>query len=138
MYHAKLTHNAAEALKYLEAATHIADVARDSAMSYADHLLDECAPIYYEMGLYGEAVDAIREAIALCEEKMEIAVYRRLRFDAYLFLARVYADTGNYVRSAEVYDQLEACREDSPYPLDETKPLCPPSIREKAKEQKAE
>ena len=138
MYHAKLTHNAAEALKYLEAATHIADVARDSAMSYADHLLDECAPIYCEMGLYGEAVDAIREAVALCKKNMAVAAYRRLRFDACLFLARVYADTGDYVRSAEVYDQLEACREDSPYPFDETEPLCPPSIREKAREEKTE
>ena len=138
MFHAKLTHDTAEGLKYLCEATRIADAARDSAMSYADHLLDQCAPIYYEMGLFGEATDAIREAIQICDENAEIAVYRRLRFDACLFLARVYADNGDYIRSAEIYGQLESCRDDSPYPFDETKPLCPQSIRDAADAQRRE
>lgn len=135
MFHAKLTHDSAEALHFLEGATRIADVGRDSDMAYADHLLDECAPICCEMGLYGEAVDAILEAMRLCETHREIAVYRRLRFDAGLFLARVYADSGDFVRAEAAYDRLEDCRADSPYSFDETLPLCPEEIRERAREQ---
>ena len=74
-----------KALHCLEEATRIAAISRDSTMAYADHLLDQCAPIYYEMGLVDKAIEVIREAIQLCEENMEIASYRRLRFDAYLF-----------------------------------------------------
>ena len=105
-------------------------------MAYADHLLDQCAPIYYEMGLVDEAIGAIQEAIRLCEENMEIASYRRLRFDAYLFLTQIYTNTGDYIKAEEIYDQLEPYREDSPYDFDETKPLCPQSIRDKAAEQR--
>ncbi len=104
-------------------------------MAYADHLLDQCAPIYYEMGLVDDAIGAIQEAIRLCEENMEIASYRRLRFDAYLFLTQVYTNNGDYIKAEEIYDQLEPCRTDSPYAFDESKPLCPQSIRNKAAEQ---
>ena len=105
-------------------------------MAYADHLLDQCAPIYYEMGLVDDAIDAIQEAIRLCEENMEIASYRRLRFDAYLFLTQIYTNTDDYIKAEAIYDQLESCRGDSPYAFDESKPLCPQSIRDKAAEQR--
>lgn len=115
MYHVKATGDSEKALHCLEEATRIADTSRDSAMAYADHLLDQCAPIYYEMGLVDDAIGAIQEAIRLCEENMEIASYRRLRFDAYLFLTQVYTNNGDYIKAEEIYDQLEPCRTDSPY-----------------------
>lgn len=136
MYHVKATGDSEKALHCLEEATRIADTSRDSAMAYADHLLDQCAPIYYEMGLVDDAIGAIQEAIRLCEENMEIASYRRLRIDAYLFLTQVYTNNGDYIKAEEIYDQLESCRTDSPYAFDESKPLCPQSIRNKAAEQR--
>lgn len=136
MFHARVSKDTAKALTLLEEATRIADVARDSTMSYADHLVDQCASIYYELGMFGEAIGAIKEAIRLCEENNEIASYRRLRFDASLFLAQVYTDTEDYISAEEIYDQLESCREDSPYTHDESKPLCPPFVRDKAAEQR--
>ena len=136
MYHVKATGDSEKALRCLKEATRIADTARDSTMGYAEHLLDQCAPIFYEMGRFGEAIDAIREAIRLCEANMEIASYRRLRFDACLFLARTYADIEDYIRAEAIYDMLEACRADSPYAFDESTPLCPQSIRNKAAEQR--
>ncbi len=136
MYHVKATGDPEKALHCLEEATRIADTSRDSAMAYADHLLDQCAPIYYEMGRVDKAVEVIREAIRLCEENMEIATYRRLRFEAYLFLAQIYTNTGDYIKAETIYDLLEPCRSDSPYVFDESKPLCPQSIRDKAAEQR--
>ena len=136
MYHVKATGDSAKALRFLEEATRIADTSRDSTMAYADHLLDQCAPIFFEMGLMDEAIDAIQEAIQLCEENMEIASYRRLRFEAYLFLTQIYTNTGDYIKAEAIFDQLEPYRADSPYAFDESKPLCPQSIRNKAAEQR--
>lgn len=136
MYHVKTTGDSEKALNYLEEATRIADTSRDSTMAYADHLLDQCAPIYYEMGLIDKAIDVIWEAIRLCEANMEIVSYRRLRFDAYLFLTQIYTNTRDYIKAEEIYDQLEPYRDDSPYAFDESKPLCPQSIRNKAAEQR--
>ena len=136
MYHVKATGDSEKALHCLEEATRIADTSRDSTMAYVDHLLDQCAPIYYEMGLIDKAIDTIQEAIRLCEENTEIASYRRLRFDAYLFLTKLYTNTGDYIMAEMIYDQLEPYRSDSPYAFDESKPLCPQSIRDKAAEQR--
>lgn len=136
MYHARVTGDDAKAMSLLEEATRIADVARDSAMSYADHLVDQCAPIYCEMKRFDDAVDAIEETIRLCDESAEIAAYRRLRFDASLFLARIRADAGDYIRSEAIYDQLEADRENCPFTLDEKQPLCPQEVRDQAAEQR--
>lgn len=136
MYYARVTGEAAKVLPLLMEATRIADVARDSALSYADHLMDQCAPIYYEMRLYEETINVVQEAILLCDENDEISSYRRLRFEAYMFLAQIYAEMGDYIRSAETYDRLEAYREDSPYLLPEGQPICPPDIRELADEQR--
>ena len=136
MYHVKATGDSEKALHCLEEATRIADTSRDSTMAYADHLLDQCAPICYEMGLVDKAIDAIQEAIRLCEENMGIASYRRLRFDAYLFLTQVYTNNGDYIKAEEIYDRLEPYRGDSPYAFDESKSLCPQSIRDKAAEQR--
>ena len=61
-----------KALHCLEEATRIAAISRDSTMAYADHLLDQCAPIYYEMGRVDKAIEVIREAI---DSAAEIAVY---------------------------------------------------------------
>lgn len=88
------------------------------------------------MGLVDKAIEVIREAIQLCEENMEIASYRRLRFDAYLFLTQIYTNTGEYIKAEAIYDQLEPYRDDSPYAFDESKPLCPQSIRSRAAEQR--
>ena len=134
MYHARVTGDAAKGRAYLEEATAIADVARDFAMSYIDHLADQSAPILFEMGCTDEALSALSRAIELCEEYPDVAAYRSKRFDALLFLARLYAELGSYTRSAEIYDQLELCREDCPYSIDPSRPLCPPDVRRKARE----
>ena len=136
MYNARVTEDVEKALRYLGEATRIADTARDSTMSYVDHLLDQCAPIYYELKAFDQAIETIQEGILLCEENSELSSYRRLRFDAYLFLSRIYTDVGDYIKAEAVYDLLESCREDSPYLFAEDKPLCPQSIRNKASEQR--
>ena len=105
-------------------------------MACVDHLLDQCAPICYEMGFMDRAIDAIQQAVALCDANAELVTYRRKRFDAYLFLARVCADAGDYIRNAEIYDMLETHRADSPFFLDDARPLCPREVREKAEAQR--
>jgi len=136
MYHARVAGDVEKALRYLGEATRIADTARDSTMSYVDHLLDQCAPIFYELKAYDQAIETIKEGIRLCEENSELSSYRRLRFDGYLFLSQIYADAGDYIKAEAVYGLLESCREDSPYPFAEDKPLCPRSIRDKAAAQR--
>jgi len=136
MYHARVTGDVDNALQYLGEATRIAYTARDSTMSYVDHLLDQCVPIYYELKAFDQAIETIQEGILLCEENSELSSYRRLRFDAYLVLSQIYADTGDYIKAEAIYDLLESCRVDSPYPFAEDKPLCPQSIRDKASEQR--
>lgn len=138
MYHARMTGNRSKALALLDEATRIADVSRDSTMAYVDHLLDEVAIIHDEFGDHDEAMDAIMEAIRLCDENGDIPTYRRKRFEAYRLMAFIYSLMGDYVKSTEIYDEMENFREDSPFDYGEDEPICPPDVRERARQQNNE
>ena len=138
MYHARMTGNRSKALALLDEATRIADVSRDSTMAYVDHLLDEVAVIQEELGNHDEAMDAIMEAIRLCDENGDIPTYRRKRFEACRLMAFLHSLMGDYVKSAEIYDEMENFREDSPFDYGEDEPICPPDVREKARQQSNE
>lgn len=138
MYHARMTGNRSKALALLDEATRIADMARDSTMAYVDHLLDEVAIIHDELGNHDEAMAAIREAIRLCDENGDIPTYRRKRFEAYRLMAFIYSLMGDYVKSAEIYDEMENFREDALFDYGEDEPICPPDVREKARQQNNE
>lgn len=121
-----------QAKTYLQAADHIAFSSPDSDLAVIEHLLDEDGPILIEMGQLGKAVDAIRQAIDMCNRHQDAIRYRETRFDAYLFLGRVFALNGEYIKAETTFAEAEKYVSDSPY---EWKlPLCPEDIREKAKE----
>ena len=138
MDHARMTGDRERALMLLGEATRIADVSRDSTMAYVDHLLDEVAIIHFELGNKDETLDAIREAIRLCDENGDIPTYRSKRFEAFRLMAFIYSLMGDYVKSAEIYDEMENFREDSPFDYGEDEPICPPDVREKARRQNNE
>lgn len=126
-----------EAEERLREATRIADSSSDSALAYIEHLLDQAAPILLEMKRYEDAIAITREAISLCDEFAEAASYRRTRFGAYLFLARIYAMNSEYVLSEEAYAKAEKYRDDSPREPDDDEPLCPREIRDMAEAERA-
>ena len=138
MYHARMTGNRSKALTLLDEATRIADVSKDSTMAFIDHLLDQVAIIHDELGNHDETLSAVREAIRLCDENGDIPAYRRKRFEAYRLMAFIYSLMGDYVKSAEIYDEMENFREDSPFDYGEGEPICPPDVREKARQQSSE
>lgn len=119
---------------HLKAADDIAFSASDSDLSVAEHLIEQAAPIRMTMGRWEEAEDAVLQAIGLCERHTEAIRYRETRFDAYLFLAKIYALNGEYIRSEAAYTEAEKHVDDSPYEWE--LPLCPQDIREKAEEEK--
>lgn len=88
MYFA-MSGDAENALKQLEEANRIASSAPDSTLSYAEHLLDQAAPILLQMNRPGDAVGAIRKAIALCEPFTGIAAYRRALDGAHRALGEI-------------------------------------------------
>ena len=69
----------ASALRYLAVANHIADTGRDSDLGWVDHVWEEEAPLFREMGMYREAYDAIADALTLCENHADAAPYQRAR-----------------------------------------------------------
>ena len=123
---------AAEA--HLKAADEIAFGAPDSDLSVVEHLIEQHAPIRLAMGQYAQAEEAVLRAIALCDRHDEAARYREARFDAYIFLGRIYAMNGEYVKSEAAFGEAERRVEDSPYEW--ALPLCPKEIREKAEEER--
>ncbi len=120
------------AVARLREATELARSGQDSPMSLIDHLLDQAAPILLELGRDAEAVNAVREALELCGRYEEAAPYRRKRFDALMFLARIFEETGDYREAAAAYDRAERYRADSPRVPDENRPLCPERVRKAA------
>lgn len=93
-------------------------------------MLDEAAITYIELGRFQDAIDTVSQAIAMCDELENVKRYRVTRFDATLFLGRIYAMNGEYIKAEETFGEAEKRVSDSPY---EWKlPLCPKSILEKA------
>lgn len=123
-----------QAEAHLKEADDIAFTSPDSDLAIAEHLIEQAAPIRIAMEMYKEAADAVLQAIALCDQHSEAIRYRETRFDAYLFLGRIYAMGGEYIKGEEAFAEAEKLVADSPY---EWKlPLCPEDILEKAKEER--
>ena len=133
MYHA-MEGNREAAETHLKEADAIAFGAPDSDLAVAEHLTDQAAPIRIVMEMYEEAADAVLQAIALCEKHPEAIRYRETVFDAYLFLGRIYAMDGEYIKAEETFSEAEKRVHDSPY---EWKlPLCPEDVRAEAERQR--
>ena len=122
------------AQRALDNAGAIAFASPDSDLSVAEHLIEQEAPIRIAMRQYDRAEAAVRQAIALCGKHLEALRYRETVFDAYLFLGRIYAMDGQYVRAEEAFLEAEKRVKDSPYEWE--LPLCPEQIRGKAREER--
>ena len=121
-------------LAHLQRATEHADATKDSSLALIEHMLDESAVIYIELGRFEDAIKAVSQAIAMCDKLEDIARYRGICFDAYLFLGRIYAMNGEYIKAEETFAEAEKRVFDSPY---EWKlPLCPEDIREMAQKER--
>ena len=120
----------ASSIRHIDKATHHANVSQDSPLSFIEHLVEEAAVAYIELGRYEDAIRQILTAIQLCDENEEGRRYRETRFDAYIFLGRVYAMNEEYIRAEEAFREAEKRISDSPYEW--RVPLCPEDIREKA------
>lgn len=126
--------NITEAENCLKAADEIAFSAPDSDLSIIEHLLDQHAPIRIAMEQYDKAIEAVQQALEMCSQHEKAIRYRETRFDALLFLGRIYAMKDEYIKAEEIFSLAETYVEDSPY---EWKlPLCPEDIREKAEEER--
>ena len=118
------------ALIHMRSATEHANAGKDSPLAFAEHLLDEAAVTYIELDRLTEAIKTVKQAIAICDEHEDIRRYREVRFDAYLFLGRIYAMNHEYVKSEETFSEADKRVADSPY---EWKlPICQEDIKEKA------
>jgi len=124
----------ASSVGHIDRATHHADVSRDSPLSFIEHLVEEAAVAYIELGRYEDAIQQILTAIQLCDENEEGRRYRETRFDATIFLGRVYAMNEEYTKAEEAFREAEKRVSDSPYEW--RLPLCPEDIREKAEKQR--
>ena len=113
--------------KYLASTDAIAFEMPDSDLSVAEHLTDQAAPIRIAMGQYGEAEEAVLQAIELCKKHEGTARYRETCFDAYLFLGRIYAMDHAYIEAEKAFEEAEKRIADSPYEWE--LPLCPEDIR---------
>ena len=123
-------------LSHMRSATEHADTGKDSSLAFVEHLLDEAAVTFIELGRFTDAIEAVNQAIAMCDEHEDILRYREVRFDAYLFLGRIYDMAGEYIKAEEAFAEAEKRVQDSPY---EWKlPLCPEDVREKAEMIKSE
>lgn len=123
-----------EAEQFLNMADRIAFTSPDSDLASAEHLIEQAAPIRIAMEQYDLAEKAVLDAMKLCELHEEAIRYRETRFDACLFLGRIYAMGGDYIRAEETFSEAEKWVDDSPY---EWKlPLCPEEIHAKAEEER--
>ena len=75
MFYARVFCDREESLHYLALATKIADEDRDSALSYGEHLVEQAAYIYLELGMNDKAEEALREALSLYEGRRDMPVY---------------------------------------------------------------
>lgn len=121
-------------LAHIRSATEHADTGKDSSLAFAEHLLDEAAVTFIELGRFTDAIKAVHQAIAMCDEHEDILRYREVRFDAYLFLGRIYNMAGEYIKAEEAFAEAEKRVHDSPYEW--RLPLCPEEVREKAEKEK--
>ena len=133
MYYA-MKENEKMAESYLKKADEIAETARDSDLSVAEHLLEQNAEIFIVLKKYDRAEAAVVQAIALCERHPDEIQYREIRFDAYLFLGEIHARNGDCLKSEEAFLKAEEYVSDSPYQW--TLPLCPKYIRGKARQER--
>ncbi len=117
-------------LKHMRNATEHADAGKDSPLAFVEHLLDEAAVTYIELGRLTDAIDTVKQAIVMCSEHEDIRRYREVRFDAYLFLGRIYAMNHEYVKAEESFTEAERNAGDSPHEWE--LPLCPERIRAQA------
>lgn len=124
------------AKKQLSQADAIARQSADSALSYIEHKLDQEAPIFIAMGEVEAGIALMLQAVEECSAKEEIAAYRRVRFTGWYTLTKLYEKQGNDILAEEVYDKMEAHREDSPWEIAEDRPCCPPEVRRKAEQQR--
>ena len=123
-----------EAEQFLTMADRIAFTASDSDLASAEHLIEQVTPIRIAMEQYDLAEKAVLDAMKLCELHEEAMRYRETRFDACVFLGRIYAMGGEYIRAEKTFSEAEKWVDDSPY---EWKlPLCPEEIHEKAEEER--
>ena len=119
---------------FLEKADRIAFLSPDSDLAIAEHLIEQVAPIRIAMEQIDVAAEAVLQAISLCDKHEEALRYRETRFDAYLFLGRIYAMDEEYIKAEEAFAEAEKYVHDSPYEW--RLPLCPEDIREKANEER--
>lgn len=124
------------AKKQLLEADDIAQQSADSTLSYIEHKLDQEAPILIVMGEVEAGIALMLQAIEACNAKEEIAAYRRVRFNGWYTLAKLYEEQSDAILAEEVYDKMEAHRDDSPWEIDEDMPCCPPEVRKKAELQR--
>ena len=128
MYHVRVTGDEDRARRLLDEATRIADISRDSTMAFADHLLDQAAPILFYMRRGDEALATVREAIRLCDEYPDVRAYRAKRFHATLLQALLLEKMGQTRQAARLYQQIDDSRDTAPYPPEED-PLCPEDLK---------
>ena len=119
------------AFTHMSSATEQADTTKDSPLAFIEHLLDEVSATYIELGRFTDAIATVHQAIAICNEHENIRRYRETRFDAYLFLARIYVMSRQYAKAEEAFAEAEKRVTDSSY--DWELPLCPENIRKKAR-----
>ena len=123
-------------IAHMRSATEHADTGKDSSLAFAEHLLDEAAVTFIELDRLTDAIEVVTQAIAMCDEHEDIRRYREVRFDAYLFLGRIYDMAGEYIKAEEAFAEAEKRAHDSPY---EWKlPLCPKNVRDKAEKIRSE
>lgn len=118
------------ALKHLQWATEHAETRRDSPLALIDHMLDEAAVVYIQLGRLDDAIATVLQAIAMCDANEKIQRYRKARFEAYLFLVTVYALNNEFIQAEATFQKAEMHLEDSDDHWNP--PLCPKEIREKA------
>ena len=133
MYYA-ITGDKKSALAHLRRSTEHADTTKDSPLAFIEHLLDEAAVTYIELDRLTDAIEVVTQAIAMCDEHEDIRRYREVRFDAYLFLGRIYAMNHEYIKAEEAFAEADKRVADSPY--DWELPICPKDIKEKAQAEK--
>ena len=122
-------------LAHIRSATEHADAGKDSPLAFAEHLLDEAAVTYIELDRLTDAIETVKQAIAICNEHEDIRRYREVRFDAYLFLGRIYAMNHEYVKAEEAFAEANKRVADSTYKWE--LPLCPRDIQEKAQAERS-
>ena len=115
--------NIEETEQQLAQATRIADLGRDSDLSYVDHLVDQAAWIYRAMGRHDKAADALNEAIGICAQHADIKRYYYVMISTWIFLDEIYDDVGEKELSEKAADEASRLIRESPWPIAEDDPI---------------